>query len=172
MRKIITNNINTMGEKMKPVFARENGRWSTIYNSEKYQDVHYVGFSIQFDGSEKLQSLTIKTTDKHHSAALSYAIDDNHEVECDEHSWVNALLQTANQDSYCASRPKEFELHTEDSENYYALTAASKTAIWQDHREAMNLFRHSFTAGSAFIVPNTKPGPTFRNDISELQSWV
>ncbi|MGX8737613.1 hypothetical protein [Legionella pneumophila] len=154
---------------MKPVFAKENGRWSTVYNSEKYQDVYFVGFRVKFDGSEKLQTLTIKT-DKNYSVALSYSIDGSSDVVCDEFSWTNALLQAANQDGYCAARPKEFELHTKESEYYYALTEASKSAIWKDHKEAMDLFRHSFTAGTAFALPNTKPGPKFQNNASELQS--
>ncbi|ETO93938.1 hypothetical protein [Legionella oakridgensis] len=155
---------------MKPIFAKENGRWSTVYHSEKYQDVHYVGFKVKFAESEELQTLTIKTT-AHYSSALSYSIDGNPDVICDEHSWVNALLQAANQDGYFADRPKEFELHTEESEYWYALTEKCKQAIWQEHREVMELFRHSFTAGSAIALPNTQPGPKYRHeDVAKLTS--
>jgi hypothetical protein len=158
-----------MGEKMKPVFAIENGRWSTVYNSETYQDVHYVGFRVKFEGSEQLQTLTIKT-DKARSLALSYSIDDSSYVMCDELSWTNALLKASTQSSYSDASPKEFELHTKGSKYYYALTVASQAALLEKHREELDLFIRSFTVGMSFGLPNTKPGPKLQNDAPPLQS--
>lgn len=40
------NIIMLTGEKIKPVFTIESGRWSSVYNSEKYKDVHNVGFEV------------------------------------------------------------------------------------------------------------------------------
>lgn len=157
---------------MKPVFAKENGRWCTVYESKKYQDVYYVGFRVKFDGSEKLQTLTIKT-DKDHSVALGYSIDGGSDVVCDKLSWANALLQAAAiQDSYSSDQPKEFELHTEENKYYYALTAASQAVMWQNYRES--IARHSrgsfFTPDIAIAQPIIQSGPKFPNDMPQLES--
>jgi hypothetical protein len=153
----------------KPVFAIENGRWGTVYKSEQYKDVYHAGFRVKFDSSGKLQNLTIKT-DSDYLTALSYSIDGAPEEVCDKDSWANALLKAANQGGYSAHLPKEFELHVEESESYYALTEKSKAEICKEYKEFINLFRYSFTAGDSIALPNTQPGPKFKNDVSVLHS--
>lgn len=142
---------------MKAIYAIEVSRWGTSYNDNRLKDKYFSSFDVKFNDADELHRLTVTTT-ADGKQALSYSLDTEPELQCKESSWINALLQAANKGQYCAALPKEFELHEEGNEYYYALTQASKQQIQQTHEESIRMLTERYPEGFTTSVPDTSPG--------------
>jgi hypothetical protein len=148
---------------MKPIFAKEAGRWA---NSN--DDYECYGFNIKYENSEKWHSLIIKVKKE---IAIGYSIDHNVTEGCDEQLWVDALLKTADRGNYRESRPKEFVLCKEKDECWYALTENTKQQM-QKETVIGKFHKQPCPNGFWVMLPNLEPGPKFKDEEPQLRSGL